>query len=133
THVSSALGVDGEVIITRIQAGAVSGAKEEFVVLHNNSAHDINITDWCLLNKSSIKFACFSQTLLDDGFVADHILSPHSDAVIVSQDYSSKRARDPNFYSLIYESASSSSGSIVGSSDSISVVNDSDEIIATKS
>jgi hypothetical protein len=113
THASSA-----SIIITQVRAGSQQSALEEAVVLYNKSANQVDMTNWCLANKTNNTFACFTPLLLNDHFV----LPGYSFASIVS---SKNLATDtPDIYSLIYEPGSSSSGSIVASSDSITLLDD---------
>lgn len=135
THVSSAFLQENAIIITHIQAGGVSASKEELVIIYNNSSQDIDITNWCFVNKGEVSFACFTPVAMDDGGIGHHILSPYGHAVVASSAYVNKNVetRAAEFYSLIYESSDASSGSIVGSSDSISVVDEKRGIVANKS
>lgn len=131
THASSAIsGAVENVVISHIQASGEFGAKDEYVILHNNSAEPVEITNWCLLNKAAVQFACF--VYIDEYTYAKYYLPPYSDAVIVSVDYSVARPYSSTAYSLVYEAVNGSSGSIVNSSDSITLVNGEGEVIDTK-
>ena len=46
THASSA----ESVVLTHIQAAGTAGAKDEFIALHNNSAVEVEVTNWCVAN-----------------------------------------------------------------------------------
>jgi len=118
THASSA-----SIIITNIRAGSQVSAAEEGVVLYNNSSFEVDITNWCLTNKSAIKFACFvpaSQYEVSS-------MPAYSYATLVSNKavHSDNQAN----YSVVYEPAASSSGSIVAGSDTISLINAGNQLI----
>ena len=126
THASSA----PEVIITNIQAAGTFGAKDEYVVLHNNSAVEVDITDWCLVNKSSVSFACFISTSTDA--TERYYLPPYGDAILASVDHVTTNGYPDDTYTIIYEVTNQSSGSIVNSSDIIYLVNKDGEVFDTK-
>jgi len=127
THASSAQNI----IITYVQAGGASGAKEELVVLYNSSQQPVNVTDWCLVNKSSIAFACFASDVTE-GQLASYVLPPNGYLTIASEEYANSHSYASEFYSLIYSVTSQTSGSIVGSSDSLSFVDGEQEVMADK-
>jgi hypothetical protein len=111
THASSA-----SVLITNIRAGGQTSAQEEGIVLYNNSSFEVDITNWCVANKQHTNFACFTPRAQSE----TSILPAYSYANIVS----SKAVKDMNVvnYSLIYESSASSSGTIIASADTISLL-----------
>ena len=127
THASSA----SSVIITYVQAGGVTGAKEELIVLYNNSSDAINVTDWCLSNKSAVAFACFDSSAVE-GEVLSYTLPPRGYLSIASEAYVQAHSYGREYYSYIYSAASQSSGTIVGSADSISVIAANQDLIANK-
>lgn len=49
----------GGVVIYQVFSG-VKDFKEEFIALYNNSNAEVDISDWCLTNKSAEVFACFA-------------------------------------------------------------------------
>lgn len=115
THASSA----SPVILTVIQASGVGGALDELVHVYNNSSVPQNITGWCLKNKASVHFACLQpktpgyQLMLPvDGTVA-----------IASTEHVMASGNDGPNYGSVYSLTNQSSGSIVGSADTISLVN----------
>jgi hypothetical protein len=118
THASSA-----SIVITNIRAGSQLSAADEGVVLYNNTSVEIDVTNWCLLNKLQVKFACFIpsstyQTLSVPGYGYATLVS---NKVIAAVNESQ--------YSVVYEASASSSGSIVASSDSISLINKDETIV----
>jgi len=118
THASSAF-----VIITNIRAGSQASAAEEGVVLYNNSSFEVDITGWCLTNKSVIKFACFVPP------------SQNQESVIPAYSYatvgSAKAVHNDNQanYSIVYEPSNASSGSIVASVDTVSLIDADSQLV----
>jgi len=118
THASSA-----SIVITNIRAGSQVSALEEGVVLYNNSSFELDLTDWCLTNKSSVKFACFDAVSQNEV----SIIPGYSYATIVS----SKAVHNENQanYSLVYEPGTGSSGSIVASADTVSLIDADNQLV----
>lgn len=117
THASSA-----SVIIVSIRAGTTNSATEEKVVLYNNSSFEQNVTGWCLTNKTQNALACFNTASNNEKI----FLPAYSYATVVSTIAANN---EPLNYSLVYEPASNSSGSIVASSDTISLVDENNQLI----
>lgn len=114
THASSA----SPVLLTIIQAAGQGGAKEELVSFYNTSTVDQDITGWCLQNKASIKFACLGNT-------SDTIrlmLPSYSGAVIASSEYVATSGVDPLQFTAVYSVTNQSSGSLVGSADTVTLL-----------
>lgn len=128
THASSA----SQVIMTHIQASGDMGAKDEYIVLHNNSGVEVDITGWCLINKYAVQFACFEPTLQQGG-VEHFYLPPYASAVIGSGENVDANAHSNDYYALIYQVTNQSSGSIVNGADTISILNEEGEGVDTKS
>jgi hypothetical protein len=112
THASSA-----SILITQVRAGSQLSASEEAIVLYNNSANQVDVTGWCLSNKTNSPFACFTPASATERYA----IPAYSYASIVSSK--TVPMTNPDIYSLIYEPSSSSSGSIVASSDTIMLLN----------
>lgn len=112
------------VIITNIQPGAPKKAYEEHVLLYNTTSLPVDVTDWCLTNKSDKEFACFTVQSPEEAF----IIQPNSYALIVSE-YKSTNIYDKSKYSLVYEASSLTTSSIVASSDTISLLNHSGDVV----
>jgi hypothetical protein len=102
--------------LTHISAGVSGGATREFIALMNMSPDAVDITGWCLVNKSSISFACFEPQSPAEVYV----LPPGEAASIVSMPLA-QTLPDGDF-SLVYQPTSASSGSLVGSSESLRLV-----------
>jgi hypothetical protein len=117
TYASSA-----SIVITNIRAGGQVSALEEGVVLYNNSSFEADITGWCLTNKTQVKFACVQPTEQTQAF-----LPAYSYATIVSTIVAT--SANPNAYAATYESSNHSSGAIVASSDTISLLDADDQLI----
>ena len=124
THASSA----NQVIITHVQASGSSGARAEFIALYNNSAVDAPITNWCLVNKANVAFACI-------GSQGDRLVSlpAYSSAVVASSEYAQTSGLPADAFTQVYEVTNQSSGSIVGSADTITLVDENDEVIDSHS
>jgi len=103
--------------MTRIQATGEFGARDEYVVAYNNSAELVDISDWCLMNKVHISFACF--TSQHDGMIEQFFLPPYGYMVIVSRDHAQTHAGSGETYSLVYDVTNASNGSIINSSESL--------------
>ena len=118
THASSA-----SIIITNVRAGSQASAAEEGVVLYNNSSFEVDVTNWCLINKSVVKFACFTPASQYEVIS----IPAYSYATLVS----TKAVHNDNQanYSVVYEPAASSSGSIVAGSDTVSLFDAGSQLI----
>ncbi len=105
--------VPGSVVIVQIQAGAVSAATQEFIAIYNNSNIRINISDWCITNKKTSNnfVTCFDNRPENINF----LLPSHEYALISSNNF-------PGLTSFKYQITNSTSGSITGSSDVISLI-----------
>lgn len=121
-YVPPTYAASADIMITHIQAGGVGAALEELVVIYNNSSEDVDVSDWCLKNKSNLAFVCFQHE------VGKSVYLPAYQYVTVA---SNNLATTANFYdfSYIYTPLNQSSGSIVGGSDSITLVAQNDEIV----
>ncbi len=117
TYASSA-----SIVITNIRAGGSVSALEEGVVLYNNSSFEADITGWCLANKTQVKFACITPS--DKEAI---IIPAYSYATIVSTAVQVNPT--PNFYTSVYESVNHSSGAIVASSDTISLLDSDGQLV----
>jgi hypothetical protein len=104
------------VLITHIQAGGVGAATQEFIILYNNTDEEVDISGWCLTNKTNAKIACFS--VPNSG--QEIYLPARKHAVVVSSALSG--IIPAGTATLTYSPVSQSSGSITGSSDTISLV-----------
>jgi hypothetical protein len=106
-------------VIAQIQAGAIStetaAATQEFISVYNNSTQDIDVTSWCLTNKTGLAFACVTPTITGQRL----FLASHQYMVIASDSFA---ARHPGIVpDIIYPTTNATSGSLTGSSDTISL------------
>lgn len=115
THASSA----SPVILTVIQASGTSGALDELVHIYNNSPVPQDVTGWCLKNKASIHFACLRPKT--SGYQL--ILPVGGTVAIASTEHIMATGNNGPEYGVVYTLANQSSGSIVGSADTITLVN----------
>jgi hypothetical protein len=113
------------VAIYQVQAGDASNTTEngfittpatrEFISIYNNTDQEVDITDWCLLNKSDKSIICFNTPALNIYF---HIPG-YSYVTISSDNFASDHKYEPDFD---YLTTNTVSGSIVASSDTIKLV-----------
>jgi hypothetical protein len=113
---SRAYAASAHVLITQIQAGGVGAATQEFIVLYNNSNEDVDISGWCLTNKSGAMIVCFGPP----GIRQETYLPAHKHAVIVSTALGMSLPAE--VVTMTYVPTSQSNGSITGSSDTISLI-----------
>jgi hypothetical protein len=104
------------VLITHIQAGGAGAALQELIMLYNNSVDEVDISGWCIKNKSGEQLGCFNPEHPGYGFY----LAGQGYATIGSRDF--VMALQPEGLSIVYIAMNGSSGGIVGSSDTISLV-----------
>lgn len=123
THASSAF----DVVLTGIQAAGPTGAKEEMVSLYNNTPNGINITNWCITNKSHVAFACFKTA--SAGLI--YYLPPFSIAMVATQSFMTTQTLTPEVATVIYTVTNQTSGSIVNSGDVVSLVDATGQVIDT--
>ncbi len=121
THASSA----PLVLITQIRAGSTESPLDEFIVIHNNSSVDVDMTGWCLQNKSLVLFSCFESIIPNEIW----FLPAYSQVTIASAVMGSHF--EPDSFAAVYEPTNQSSGSIVASNDSISLLNSEGLIVDT--
>lgn len=113
------------VLITQIQAGAAAGepsaASQEFISLYNTTDHDINITNWCLVNKTPAPIACLTPTEPGQAFY----LAGHSFMTLASTSFKAAHLDSP--IDMLFDPLTPQSGSITGSGDTITLRNDNQE------
>lgn len=125
THASSA--TPRTVIITKIQAASPTSAKDELIELYNTTANDIDLSGWCLTNKASIKFACFDERQKDDT-VLHAVLPSGAYATVVSHDFlAHNTSMAIGDAALSFAPTNQSSGSLVASADTVTLVDAHDE------
>ena len=114
TYASSAILLPSPVkgvIITHIYPGTPQGATQELVAIFNNTDSLIDITGWCIKNATAKRIHCF------DGQVATYWIEPGARVVIASEDYVS--AQQSSLHDVSYVVANRNSGSLIGSGDSV--------------
>ncbi|MEO6109647.1 MAG: lamin tail domain-containing protein [Candidatus Saccharimonadales bacterium] len=124
-YVSPTYAASASVVITQIQAGGATSALKERIVIYNNSDEDVDVTNWCLRNKNAIEFACFTQDNPQEVLT----LPSHTFATIAST--LEVDAIGDSDVTIVYSPMNQSSGSIVGSNDSISLIDAQKNIIDT--
>jgi hypothetical protein len=104
-------------VIYQVLAGTANPSMptQEFVSLYNNSDVDVDITGWCLTNKSAAAFACVTA-----GQNVKVYVHARSYAMVASQSFATAI---PGNYDVTFPVTNQSSGSITGSSDTITLVN----------
>lgn len=110
----SAVAISSPVVISHILAGEDGAATSEAIALFNNSAQDVEVTGFCLKNKSNIKFACMT------GGSGVHVfIKAHDYLTVSSTAYATKHGYQPD---TIYTVTHQTSGSIVASGDTITLL-----------
>lgn len=102
------------VVISHVMAGESGAATSEVVALYNNSLQDIDLTGYCLKNKSAVQFACVTANPNVKVYI-----KAHNYLTIASSTYVSNHNYQPD---TSYVATNQSSGSIVASSDTISLI-----------
>lgn len=118
-----AYAASANLVLTQIQAGGTGAALQELIVIYNNSTEEVDISDWCIQNKSGLSFAC----LQADDPTQVLILPAMSSATIASTAFDDMSSI--NDFTTVYAQTNQSSGAIVGGNDNISLVNQAGEII----
>lgn len=124
THASSALSPD--VVLTHIQSASPKRTKDEMVSIYNNTPNEINITNWCLKNKS-VEFACFKT---GNPSLA-YYLPAYSFAVVVTESFLEFNSFSPEIATVIFTVTNQGNGSIITSNDSISLLDTDKSVIDT--
>jgi len=120
--------ISGGILITQVEAGGPTAAANapliEYVSIYNNSSSDIEITDWCLINKSLNDIVCFNPVTSN----IHYWLKSHSYLTIGSAKFN-------DYYGVVsdltYTPTNNVSGSITASSDSISIKDKTGTIVDT--
>ncbi len=119
-YVPPTYATSASLVLTQVQAGGITGALQELIVVYNNSDENVDISDWCLRNKSNVEFACFTKASENELL----LLPSHTYATVAST--SEQAASGYSAFTIVYSPTNQSSGSIVGSSDYITLA-DSDK------
>lgn len=103
-------------VISEVQSGVTGGATQEFISLYNNSTSEVDLSDWCLRNKKDVTVGCFYT-----GMPHIRILVPsYGHATIASSTYA--QTHPDLYFSHVFEPLNQSSGSLVGSNDTLVLV-----------
>lgn len=114
----------GGIVIYQVQAGGTSSSPEgattkaatrEFISIYNNTAYIKDITNWCISTNTKTKLVCFSPPSEDVSL----LLPSYSYVTISSDNFAIDHHYEPDF---IYTTTNNSSGSIVASNDTITLV-----------
>jgi len=122
-YVSPTYASSAYIKIVEVQPGGIDSPLDEMVVLYNMSPSPVDLTNWCLTNKSDVEFVCLGK----DGPYTQLFLPEYSFAVIVSDSLAQQMSAGS--YAARYIPANNSWGSIVASSDTISLVNEVGELV----
>ncbi len=116
THASSA----PQVLITHVQAGSslAAAGRSEYVAIYNNSPVAVRVDSWCVTNKSKEAFACIEPI---DG--AEQYLPAYSGTIFASTEYMKECKLQAGDAGSVYDPGIQTSGRIVGSSDTLTLVN----------
>ncbi len=132
THASSALmDLPSSVIITKIQAAGTAGAKDELIEIFNPLETDVDLSDWCFTNKTSVTFVCFEQQH-EEGVTLRPVLPSKGYATIISDSFlAHNTALLSSDVTQVFTPTNQSSGSLVASADTLTLVNANEEVIDT--
>ena len=113
-----------KIIITQVQAGGSYKNELGSASIYNNGPDDTDISDWCINNKSNKPILCFDDR---EENITFHLPS-HAYATIASTSfvlqYSIENPGTAIFIpDLLYTPTNGSSGSIVASSDDLTLIN----------
>ena len=118
TFPANALGGSTSVVIAQVQAGSGSGdgaATQEFISIYNNSLAPVDITNWCLSNKAGVSFACIGASDANTTLS----LPAHAYALLASDTFAGRYAGS---YDATFITTNKTSGSLVGGSDTVSLL-----------
>lgn len=106
-------------VIAQIQAGASSAEPvaptQEFISVYNNSTQDVDVTGWCLANKSSVNFACVAPSIAGQKLY----ISSHQYMIIASDSFVTHHpGLTPD---VIFQTTNATSGSLTGSADTVTL------------
>ncbi|MDB5160489.1 MAG: hypothetical protein JWO99_752 [Candidatus Saccharibacteria bacterium] len=114
-------------VISHIQAGGVGVATQEFIAIYNNSSEEVDITGWCLTNKSNLVIVCFVAPVGGQAIYlpAHSYANAASSALAISQPIGT--------VTMTYVPISQSSGSITGGSDTVSLLDHAGAVVDRQS
>lgn len=118
-----AYAASAKVLITQIQAGGVGVPTQEFIVLYNNSPDEVDVTGWCLTNKSGAAVAC-----LNPPEIGQTIYLPAYEHAVVASD-SFAMGLPSGAVTVTYTPTNQNVGSITGSNDTVSLVDEMGSVV----
>ncbi len=118
------------IILTHIQAGAIGDARQELVVLHNTSHDQVDVSEWCLKNKTAIAFFCFTDP---HDQLTGYAIPAGKSVVIASAQYIQSRLVPSDTIATFTATSLSTGGSLIASSDTVQLVSATGEVVNEKS
>lgn len=116
THASSApllQSTEVGVVITHIYSATPAGAAHELIAIYNTTDDSVDITNWCIQNKTPNPLICFK-----NGVGETHLIEPRGRVVLVSEEYAAANSlHGDGLYDIVFTVANKTSGSLVGSND----------------
>lgn len=115
--------ISSDIVISQVQAGASSGtgaATQEFITIYNNSPASVDITNWCLHSNSG-EIGCLKPEASNETIY----LKPQAYALVVSATFlitHPESVLPVVSYDVVYPVKNANSGSIVGGSDMVRLV-----------
>jgi hypothetical protein len=115
------------IVISHIQAGGIGTATQEFIAIYNNSSEEVDITGWCLTNKSNLVIVCFVAPVAGQAMYlpAHAYANAMSSALAISQPIGT--------VTMTYVPVNQSSGSITGGSDTVSLLDHTGAVVDRQS
>ena len=121
--------VSSSLVIAQVQAGAVStetaAPTQEFVSIYNNSTQDVDVTGWCIANKSGNNVACLTAVLSGQALY----LPSHRYMIMASDSFVTRHIGIvPD---VTFATTNATSGSFVGSADTVTLKDKSNAVVDT--
>lgn len=116
THASSAV-ISG-VILTHIQAGITGDPTNEMVAFYNNTNEAVDITSWCLKDEDDKAIVCFEPPA-----TLRYMLPAFSSAIVATESFLLFHEMTAEQVTSVFLAKSTQSGSLVGSGDTVRLVN----------
>lgn len=119
---SSVMASSPNLIIDQIQAGAVGAATQEYIALYNNSDQVVDVTGWCLSSKNTPRFGCLTATQDEERL----FVKPRGYITIASDAFATTGSYTPD---VLFPTVNKTSGSVIGSSDIVSLMDAAGQVI----
>lgn len=118
-NVQSVSAANSSIVITQVQAGGISSetaaATKEFISIYNNTLQDVDVSNWCITNKTDVTIVCLTPEAANIALY----LPSYSYATISSDNFATTQAYPPD---IMYPTKNNSSGSIVAGNDTITLI-----------